>query len=247
MQIGCCWFDIKQTRLSNQANDTSWKMPLVEFSVLELLVRFRDQVLSNEQLLQQLPEEQRTQVKLQQAVERVRFFMGEPSDRLLEAIDGEGFILHTRMKASLKKSLTGPSLSMSAKHYGILMAQLLLLLPLIYWMIDPSVTIKPSHKLEIMTTDGLIIYHPIYGSPEQKQEIEGQVQSFSELLSQCKKRPWDEMFYSVSKDKKIVNIILKNNKSSELESKNVKAFSEDSNFSFMDKAWLNRAGICELF
>jgi DNA-binding winged helix-turn-helix (wHTH) protein len=137
MQIGSCWFDMSQAQLSNHDNDTSWKMPEVEFAVLKLLVEHRGQVLSNEQLLASLTEPERSIERLKEAVERIKFFFGEPSAILIESIDEQGFILHQTIKQSSRFSMGIPGKSISPQQYMLLIAQLLLLLLLMYSVFEP--------------------------------------------------------------------------------------------------------------
>lgn len=140
MQIGRCWFDIAQAQLSNQDNDTSWKMPPAEFAVLNTLVEHRDKVLSNEQLLASLPEQARSLASLEAAIKRVRFFLGK-SALFIEAVDGQGYILHSKSTRATGFWALRPGKSMSLKQYSLLIAQLVLLLLLIYSLFEPTAKI----------------------------------------------------------------------------------------------------------
>ncbi|EDQ00961.1 helix-turn-helix domain-containing protein [Shewanella benthica] len=185
MQIGCCWFDIKRTTLSNQQNETSWKMPLVEFVVLEHLARFRDQVLSKEQLLQLLPQEHRTPAKLQEAIDRLRFFLGKQSAQLLEAIDDQGFILHTRMKASINHTFSGPLAGMTKQKYGLLIAQILLLIIFIHSISEPIESINPLNNQEIHTSSGIVSYYSVPNEGGSLADIEDLSRFFIPQLERC--------------------------------------------------------------
>lgn len=245
MQIGCCWFDINQSTLSNQEKDTSWKMPTVEFVVLEILVRFRDQVLSKDQLLQLLPEEQRTTKVLQQAIGRLRFFLGESSAKLLESIDDQGYILHTRMKASVKNSIVGPFGTITNTQYSIIIAQLVFMLLLIYAVFDPSVSIKPANEHVLNTPGGVVNFYPVYASQEQESDMFWQYEAFAEQLTQCQNLPWKGVFYSISSNNQLGNIVLKDHQKGQVENRNIKVSAANTDFSFIDQDWLIKAGICE--
>ncbi|WP_223292999.1 MULTISPECIES: winged helix-turn-helix domain-containing protein [Shewanella] len=244
MQIGCCWFDINQSTLSNQSNDTSWKMAKVEFAVLELLVRFRDQVLSKEQLLQQIPQEHRTQAKLQEAIERLRFFLGEESAQLLEAIDDQGFILHTRMKSSVKRTISGPLASMTKQKYGLLIAQLVLLIILIHSFFDPSESIKPVNEHQIVTSSGIVSYYPVSNSGEPAGELENLSRFFVQQIEACERVLWDDIFVSLTHNQRVISIVLKREVKGKTEVKNVKGISPDTSKGYIDQTWLKRSGIC---
>ncbi|QYK00807.1 helix-turn-helix domain-containing protein [Shewanella psychrotolerans] len=137
MQIGSCWFDMSQAQLSNQENETSWMMPKAEFAVLKQLAKHRGQVLSNSQLLACLDENERNIERLKEALERIKFFLGEPSAILIEAVDDQGFILHDKLKQSSGFSVGLPGKSISRQKYILLISQLILLLLLLYSVFEP--------------------------------------------------------------------------------------------------------------
>jgi len=244
MQIGCCWFDINQSTLSNQSNDTSWKMAKVEFAVLELLVRFRDQVLSKDQLLQQIPLEDRTEAKLQEAIKRIRFFMGEQSALLLEAIDDQGFILHTRMKQSARRTLSGPFASMTKQKYRLLIAQLILLIIFIHSIFEPSESIKPVNEHQIITASGTVSYYPVSNAGESTLELEEFSKLFVQQIETCEHMLWDDVFVSLTHNQRVISIVLKRDNQGKTEVQNVKGVSADGRKSYIDQAWLKRSGIC---
>ncbi|QDO82762.1 helix-turn-helix domain-containing protein [Shewanella psychropiezotolerans] len=244
MQIGCCWFDIKRTTLSNQQNDTSWKMPLVEFVVLELLVRFRDQVLSKEQLLQRLPEEHRTPAKLQEAIDRLRFFLGKQSAQLLETIDDQGFILHTRMKASINHTLSGPLAGMTKQKYGLLIAQILLLIIFMHSIFEPEKSIKPLNKHEITTSTGIVSYYPVPNEGASFADIEDLSSFFIQQLELCDTVLWDDVFVSFTHNETVSSIVLKRENAEGTEVRNVKGISSGASKDYIDQTWLKRTGIC---
>ena len=244
MQIGCCWFDIKRTTLSNQANDTSWKMPAVEFAVLELLVRFREQVLSKEQLLQQLPEEHRTPAKLQEAIDRLRFYLGKPSDQLLETINDQGFILHTRMKASVTHAISGPLEGMTKQKYAILIAQILLLIIFIHSIFDPAESIKPLSKRVVTTPTRLVSYYSVPHEGETTTNTELS-RLFIKQLELCDRVLWDDVFVSLTHNQRVTSIVLKRKNYSGTEVRNVKGVSPSASKDYIDLAWLKRTGICD--
>ncbi|WP_237158070.1 helix-turn-helix domain-containing protein [Shewanella psychrophila] len=235
---------MKRTTLSNQINDTSWKMPSVEFAVLELLVRFREQVLSKEQLLQQLPEEQRTPVKLQEAIDRLRFFLGEQSAPLLETIDDQGFILHTRMKASINHTLSGPLVGMTKQKYGLLIAQILLLIIFVHSIFDPSESIKYLNKREIITSSGVVSYYPVLNEGEAIADTEKRSSFFIKQLELCDSILWDDVFVSLTHNQRVTSIVLKRKNYSGTEVRNVKGVSPDASMDYVNPVWLKRTGIC---
>ncbi|QYJ85591.1 helix-turn-helix domain-containing protein [Shewanella mesophila] len=138
MQIGSCWFDMSQAQLSNHENETSWMMPNAEFSVLKQLAEHRGQVLSNNQLLACIAEDEASIERLREAFERITFFLGEPSALLIESIDGQGFILHDNIRRSSRFSMGLPGKSISLQQYTLLISQLILLLLLLYSFFEPS-------------------------------------------------------------------------------------------------------------
>ncbi len=244
MQIGCCWFDIKGTTLLNQKNDTSWKMPAVEFAVLEHLVYFRDQVLSKEQLLQQLPKEHRTPTKLQEAINRIRFFLGKQSAQLLETIDDQGFILHTRMKTSVNHIFSGPLVAMTKVKYGFLIAQIMLLIILLHSFFEPTKSIKSLNRHDIITSTGVVPYYFVPNEDKTSANIEGLSSVFIQQLELCDSLLWDVIFVSFSHDHKVTSVVLKREINSKVEVKNVKRVSSGVNYDPIDLVWLKRAGIC---
>ncbi|ASJ95760.1 winged helix-turn-helix domain-containing protein [Shewanella marisflavi] len=137
MQIGSCWFDPSQSTLSNQDNDTSWRMPCAEFAVLKLLTNHRGQVLSHAELLAALPAEEANMARLVQAIDRIRFFLGTPSGKLLESIDNQGYILHHKLSPNLDLVGSGPTKRMTNQQYILLISQLLLLILLVYSVFEP--------------------------------------------------------------------------------------------------------------
>ncbi|QLE84345.1 helix-turn-helix domain-containing protein [Shewanella sp. Scap07] len=243
MQIGCCWFDTSQTTLTNHENDTSWKMPVVEFNVVTLLTQHRGQVLSIQQLMQQLPENAQTKEALTAAIERIRFFLGSSSE-LLVAVDDQGFMLLKRInKAKVNLNGLGPHRTISNKQYGILMAQLMLLLIFIYSIFEPTPTIQQVEGYQVATPSGQVEYYPIMINAGE-HAINASVNKFDLMMAQCKRVLWQEVYVSRSTSDKLMSIVLTRDINGQREVKNVKAYSDEKSFAFIDTQWLVRQGIC---
>ncbi|WP_394205151.1 winged helix-turn-helix domain-containing protein [Shewanella waksmanii] len=243
MQIGCCWFDTSQTTLTNHENNTSWKMPAVEFNVVALLAKYRGQVLSTQQLLQQLPEGEQTKETLLAAVERIRFFLG-PSSALLVAVDDQGYMLLKRLtNAKLQLNSAGPHRTISNKQYSILMAQLVLLLIFIYSVFEPTPSIQQVESYPIETASGTVAYYPIMIDADEA-EIDANIHQFDQMMAQCQRVPWQEVYLSHSTSERLLSIVLTREVAGRKEVKNIKAYSEGKSFAFIDPQWLVGQGIC---
>ena len=166
MQIGSCWFDMSQAQLSNYENETSWIMPNAEFSVLKQLAEHRGQVLSNNQLLTCIAEDERSIERLREALERIKFFLGEPSAILIEPIGDQGFILHDHMKRSSRFSMGIPGRSISPQQYFLLISQLILLLLLLYSFFEPSYDTSMFHEVVIPSSNQELVDIPMWDTAE---------------------------------------------------------------------------------
>jgi len=168
MQIGCCWFDMHLKTLSNQLNDTSWKMSIDEFSVLECLVNRRGQVLSMLELLTVMPAERRDITYLCDAVERIRFYLGKDYAALVEMVDKQGYMLHDAAMVKRGNISAVPFGSISTKHYIIFVALLLGLLGITYSLFDPVVEMKRVHEHVLTKDNGAVYFYPVFISNEQQ-------------------------------------------------------------------------------
>ncbi|MCZ4339020.1 winged helix-turn-helix domain-containing protein [Shewanella colwelliana] len=244
MQIGSCWFDMASGQLSNQENDTSWKMPVSEHAILSLLANHRGQVLSNAQLIAVLPVTESSQARLEEAIDRLRFFMGNNSASLIESIDDQGFLLHVKLARSHRFLNGTPGRSITKQQYLILIAQLILLLLLLYSVFEPSTKFSLHKEQQIHTSNGDVAYYPIYHSHDQQVVMAPQFEHLVTQLHQCQSFEWDKLFYSWSDDNKVMSIGLKKDSSTGLIVRNIKVIAQASSFDFIDQQWLVKMEIC---
>lgn len=248
MQIGCCWFDVSRKTLSNLINDTSWKMSAVEFSVLEMLVKHRGKVLSIQELLQGMPVENRKVEVLTESIERICFYLEKRYASLIERVDDQGYVLHNKPSVKSGELSSTPFRSISKKHYSILVAQILLLIVLIYSFFEPAVDIKPENKHVLTTLSGTVSYFPSFSSEEQEQAYFYQSNHFIESVEACSATPWRQIFLSVSSDNPkngVISIALRNDIGGKAEMKTLKIVPIDAQWNFINHAWLKKVGICD--
>ncbi|WP_028763171.1 winged helix-turn-helix domain-containing protein [Shewanella colwelliana] len=244
MQIGSCWFDMASGQLSNQENDTSWKMPASEHAILSLLANHRGQVLSNAQLIAVLPVAESSLARLEEAIDRLRFFMGNNSASLIESIDDQGFLLHVKLTRSHRFLSGTPGRSITKQQYLILIAQLVLLLLLLYSVFEPSTKFSLHKEQFIQHSNGEVAYYPVYHSHDQQVVMAPQFEHLVNQLHQCDRLDWDKLFCSWSDDNKVMSIGLKKDGSQGLMLKNVKAIAQGRGFEFVNKQWLVDMEIC---
>ncbi|TRY13037.1 winged helix-turn-helix domain-containing protein [Shewanella hanedai] len=244
MQIGSCWFDIENKTLSNLANETSWKMPAAEFSVIEILVQHRGQVLSREELLVAIPAELRALSLLTEAIERIRFYLGLDYAGLIETVDNQGYVLHSAPKSKTNNISSIPFGSISAKHYFILIGLLLGLLWMINLVFVPAMEINPMKKQVITSQSSNISFYPIFTSMKLKEKYQPQIQSFIKSIETCSKVPWQNIYLSFSTEDDLISFVLKRERLGRIEIRNLKQVPLDDDWHFIDKSWLTKVGIC---
>ncbi|MFT5704345.1 MAG: DNA-binding winged helix-turn-helix (wHTH) protein [Shewanella sp.] len=244
MQIGTCWFDMNNKTLSNLANETSWKMPAAEFSVIETLVQHRGQVLSREDLLVVLPEEHRDLTLLTEAIERIRFYLGLDYAGLIETVDNQGYVLHRAPKSKTNNISSIPFGSISAKHYLIFIGLLLGLLWMINLVFVPAMQIYPMQKQVITSQSSNISFYPMFTSMKLKKQYRAQIQSFIQGVETCAKVPWENIYLSVSTEDNLISVVLKRERLEGIEIKNIKQAPIDDDWYFIDQPWLTKVGIC---
>ncbi|WP_299796096.1 helix-turn-helix domain-containing protein [uncultured Shewanella sp.] len=234
--------------LSNLINDTSWKMSAVEFSVLEMLVKHRGKVLSIQELLQGMPVENRKVEILNEAIERICFYLEKRYACLIERVDDQGYVLHNKPSLNTGEFSATPFKSISKKHYSILIAQILLLIVLIYSFFEPAVDIKPENNQMLTTRSGSVAYFPSFNSVEQELIYSEQSSHFIGVVESCSVTPWRQIFLSVSSNDPqtgIISIVLRNDNAGEGAMKTLKIVPLDPQWHFIDKAWLKKVGICD--
>ncbi|MBW8183015.1 winged helix-turn-helix domain-containing protein [Shewanella nanhaiensis] len=244
MQIGSCWFDINSKTLSNLGNDTSWKMPAAEFSVLEILVLQRGQVLSREELLASMPEGQQELAQLILAIERVRFYLGAEHAELLETVDKQGYLLHSAPKSKIRTTSSIPFGSISAKHYFIFIALLLGLLWVINSLFVPAVKINSVREQVIISHSSKLSFYPVFSSEEVRMNHAIQIQSLIQTIETCRQVPWEHLFLSISTEDNLISMVLKRGVSAGVEVKNLKIVPLDADWHFIDESWLVKVGVC---
>lgn len=244
MQIGSCWLDMNSKTLSNLANETSWKMPAAEYSVIETLVLHRGQVLSREELLFAIPEAQRDVTLLAEAIDRIRFYLGLDYAGLIETVDKQGYVLHSAPKSKTNTISSTPFGSISAKHYTTFIVLLLGLLWMINSVFVPAVQINPLQKQVITSQSSNISFYPMFTSMKLKKEYSSQVQLFIQGIETCAIVPWDNIYLSVSTEDNLINIVLKREALERNVIKNLKQVPLDYNWYFIDQSWLAKVGIC---
>lgn len=248
MQIGCCWFDISRQTLSNRINDTSWKMSAVEFSVLKMLVKHRGKVLSIQELLQEMPEDNRKVEILNKAIERICFYLETRYASLIERIDDQGYVLHNKPSVKASEFSAIPFRSISKKHYSILVVQILLLIALIYSFFEPAVDIKPKNEHVLTTQSGTVSYFPSFSSEEEEQAYYLQSHHLIESVESCVVTPWSQIFLSVSSgnpQEGVISIALRGDTGGKAKMKTLKIVPIDEQWNFINHAWLKKVGICE--
>lgn len=244
MQIGSCWLDMNSKTLSNLANETSWKMPTAEYSVIETLVLHRGQVLSKEELLFAIPEAQRDFALLAEAIDRIRFYLGPDYAGLIEAVDKQGYVLHCAPKSKTNNISSTPFGSISAKHYVTFIILLLGLLWMINSVFAPAVQINPLQKQLIISQSSNIYFYPMFTSMKLKKKYSSQIKSFIEGVEACAMVPWEDIYLSVSTEDNLITMVLKRKTLDRTEIKNLKQVPLDEDWHFIDQSWLTKVGIC---
>ncbi|MEC4728216.1 helix-turn-helix domain-containing protein [Shewanella sp. D64] len=230
--------------LSNLANETSWKMSAAEYSVIETMVLHRGQVLSREELLLAMPEEQRSYALLTEAIERIRFYLGVEYTGLIETVDKQGYVLHSTQKSKVKNISSTPFGSISAKHYAIFIGLLLGLLWIINSVFVPAVQINPVQEQMLTSQSSKVSFYPIFTNIKLKNEYRSQIKFLAKNIEMCAKVPWQHIFVSVSHDDNLISIVLKRENLGSSEIKNLKQVPVDDDWYFIDQSWLIKVGIC---
>ncbi len=245
MQIGSCWFDIAEGELVNHNNETSWKMPKVEFEVLKLFVEHRGQVLSKQQLLQCIDQEKNAQSRLEDAIYRIRLFVGREHAELFESIDTQGYVLHHKMKRTSRSFMELPGNDISYKNTLLSISLVLLLFVLLYAFFEPTKKLLFFNEQNLATQSGNLGYYLI-SEPNDKvsPNTNPNVAHFLTELQHCEHMDWQKMFYSLSTDKRVLNIALKRYDQQGLAIKNIKVIAPENDFKFIDQSWLKSMEIC---
>ncbi len=251
MQIGGCWFDLTQGELVNHDNETSWKMPEIEFKVLKLLADHRGQVVSKQQLIQCVSQEKtahqdkNTQSRLDDAIYRIRLFVGPDNAVLFESIDTQGYILHHKIKRTSRSFMDLPGNDISYKNTMLIISLVLLLFVLLYAFFEPTKKLFFINEQHLATQSGNLGYYLISEPNDKSPNTNPNVVHFLTELQRCENMDWQKMFYSLSSDKRVLSIALKRYDPKGLTIKNIKAVASEDDFKFIDQHWLKSMEICK--
>ncbi|MCG9695726.1 helix-turn-helix domain-containing protein [Shewanella sp. Isolate11] len=244
MQIGSCWFDIAKAELVNHENDTSWQMPEADFQVLKLMVKHRGQVLSKQQLQDCVNQGTTASASFEETLYRIRLFVGNTNATLFEAIDNQGYVLHQKVKRTSRSFMDLPGNDVTYKNTMLIISQVLLLFILLYAFFEPTKNLFFFKEQSLITQNGSLGYYSVFSSDEVAQDANPNVNHFLAELQGCDHLDWEKMFYSLSKDERVLNIALKRYDQQGLAIKNVKAIAPENDFKFIDQPWLKSMEIC---
>ena len=246
MQIGDCWFDIPARQLFGQKDGQVLCLSDDEFNVLDLLVSQQDKVVSRQALLVVLEEHANSELVLIDIIHTLRTSLGNKYAPLIETVADQGFMLHSRLKRSRSSLTDSPYQTMSVVLYSLLTAAILLMVFWLYSEVDTPKNIEGYYTREVTLLGGALLPVNIYPVPRTagRKAREKQVDYFIQQLKQCTQVPWEQVSVSFSTDGNMLNLLLFKRESGVPEYENIKVYQDDVNISFIDPAWLEKAGVC---
>ncbi|MCF1428972.1 MAG: helix-turn-helix domain-containing protein [Shewanella sp.] len=246
MQIGDCWFDIPTRQLFGQKDGQVLCLSDDEFNVLDLLVSQKDKVVSRQALLAVLEEHANPELVLVDIIHTLKTRLGNKYAPLIETVADQGFMLHTRLKRSRSSLADSPYQAMSVVLYSLLTAAILLMVFWLYSEVDTPKNIEGYYTHEVSLQGGALLPVNIYPVPRiaGHKDREKQVDYLIQQLKQCPQVPWEQVSVSFSTDGNMLNLLLFKREDGVPEYENIKVYQNDINISFIDPAWLVKAGVC---
>lgn len=247
MQIGGCWFDAQKRQLVGRTDGQVLSLSDDEFSVLDLLVSQQDKVVSKQALLELLSEHANPELELVDIIHKLRTFLGDKYAPMLEIVADQGYLLHKQLKQRKTTLTDSPYQTMSILLYSFLTAVILLMVFWLYSEVDTPKNIEGYYTHQVTLKSGAHLPVHVYPVPRiaGRKDREAQVEFFLDQIKQCQTVPWEEVSVSFSGDNNMFNIILLKRSQDEPVYENIKVFQKDVNISFINPAWLVKAGVCE--
>ncbi|MCL2913571.1 helix-turn-helix domain-containing protein [Shewanella corallii] len=247
MQIGGCWFDTAKRQLVGRTDGQVLSLTDDEFNVLDLLVTCQNKVVSRQALLSVLEQHENPELELIDIIHKLKSFMGDKYAPLLETVADQGYMLHSRLKHNSSSLTDSPNQAMSILLYSLLTAVILVMVFWLYSEVDTPKNIEGYYTHQVSLQSGELIPVHVYPVPRiaGRKDREGQVSFFIDQLKQCNRVSWDEVSVSFSGDDSMFNILLLKRVAGVPQYENIKVFATDVNISFINPAWLEKAGVCE--
>ncbi|WP_412503438.1 winged helix-turn-helix domain-containing protein [Shewanella indica] len=244
MQIGCCWFDADTGTLKHIGSGKIWVLSEIEQCVLSVLLSHQGKVVSRMQLLQEAGIPVNQEHLLEQAVARIRQYLGPDYCDLLEPIDRQGFLLHSKTRKSKPISLF---LKGKAPWYHFFW--MLLLSGLVLFFLSSRVgplryLETPDEVIKLAHPSGNTTFLRLYGEPKALATLKDLTQSIEGWLAPCPDS-WRTISISLSDDSKVLSMVLKGESDQGEYFKAYKLTMSQMNDCAPEHTWLKEALRCD--
>lgn len=246
MQIGNCWFDSQRQVLIEHNSQKSYQLSVNETRILSLLLKHKNQVVSNVALVNEMILEGDKELELTDIIHNLKQVLGKKYAPLIEAVADQGFLLHTHLVNTSYSLLDRPYKVISIIKYVLVIG---FIVSLIFWIssiydapyTDQSVYIEPQQFYQDPQLE--LLFYPV--NYQQYQQLKPHLLAFSKQIKQCKNSLWSKISVSVSSDTSFANILAFKEKQNKPIFHNIKIFEPDVDFKFISPSWLIEVGLCE--
>ncbi|WP_345884422.1 helix-turn-helix domain-containing protein [Shewanella algae] len=208
MQIGCYWFDADTGTLKHTGSGMSWTLSETEQCVLNILLAHRGQVVSRMQLLQEAAIPANQGHLLEQAVARIRQYLGPEHSDLLESVDRQGFLLHSKTRGRRPISLS-PKGQTPWRHYCWMLLLSALALFFLSSRVGPLRYLEtPDEVIKLVHPSGSTTFLRLYGDPKALAALKDLTQGIEDWLTRCPDS-WRTISISLSDDNKVLSMVVK--------------------------------------
>ncbi|MCH1929674.1 helix-turn-helix domain-containing protein [Shewanella sp. A25] len=247
MQIGTCWFNAQEQVLVDASSGSSWLLSEDEFNILTLLSKQSGKVVSRLELKQVIAPEikpAKADERLNICIQRLRSFLGREATHLLVNVADQGFILHVIPRGQSKQELHLSKRTISTKQFLFTMA---IAVSLLFWIgsrISHPTVIAPDYAKQLPMQDGTLSEIQFYTGQRKDHAMRPLVEHFLTQISSCSVFPWQSIAATISEDRRLVSLVLKNQDANGLRFETIKMMSDDFNADVIDEFWLKMVGIC---
>ncbi|MBR9729411.1 hypothetical protein ACFOD0_15025 [Shewanella intestini] len=245
MQIGSCWFNIDTHTLIDQENNHTWQLDEQSYWVLNELSLCRGQVKPfNHFSYPNVKSCAMNEDDIAKVIHLLRHFLGRHAC-LIELIPSVGIILHHRKKIHKTKVLDEPNAVMSMSQFIAIITILLCALMMIYSGISSSVYDHIDFSVDVYDRSGNKAELEIYTDPVNYTFVQQHKGNFIVKLSQCTVFQWDTISASLSKDRHMINLVLKRIDKGKWSFHNIKVLRSDYGENFSSLSWFKEVDICD--
>lgn len=247
MQIGDCWFDAHEHLLVD-ISGCHRILSSDEYQVLSVLAKNQGKVVSRFELIQLLSSSGKgyrcCDDILDSIINRLRTILGKKPYSFLDTVRGEGFILYPSPTSNHHKLLDSPTSQIKPLQFALIILVTLIALCGTGAHITHPTLFVPNYIQQIQMPNGSVSEVKFYTGQNYGVEMKSLVKQMMGQIEACAVFPWQSVVANVSADRKLISLILRNNRENGLKFQTVKLMSDNFIIDTSQADWVTLAGIC---